>query len=161
LPSPIAEVITNLEGEGAIVLDREDASIDQIAGLERAFKDHDCVGVTLTTPDIAKMCRTVEKANPGKKVVLFGVHTTGLSQDDAKAFIDTVDLTTGCASRHLRSQMGEMALLQVGRSVPIFAITQTGKDLILNRMKHIKTPLFVDSRKLPDLKDEDQPRPLF
>ncbi|OFV67119.1 MAG: methanogenesis marker protein 8 [Candidatus Syntrophoarchaeum caldarius] len=161
LTSPIVEVIRNLEGEGAIILDPERASIDQVAGLERAFKDHDCVGVTLTSPDVAKMCRDVEKANPGKKAVLFGVHTTGLSRDDAKALIDTVDLTTGCASRHLRSQIGEMALLQVGRSVPIFAITQTGKELILNRMKHITTQLFVETRTLPELKDEDQPSPLF
>jgi len=72
-----------------------------------------------------------------------------------------VDITTGCASRVIRETVGNKALAQVGTGVPLFALSQKGKELLLERAKEVTTPILINTMKLPVLPEDKQPRPLI
>jgi len=80
-------------------------------------------------------------------VIIIGVHVTGMGDDDAKNFVDTVDITTGCASRAIRGVVAGKALAQVGTSVPLFGLSQKGKELLLERAKEVTTPILINTMK--------------
>jgi len=162
--SPIPEVIRKLKTKGSIILDEANATIDQAKGLELAFEKYDNVGVTVCNLDDAKRCREVEAARQAagekKSAVLFGVHVTGMSEAEAKKFMELVDLVTACASKHVR-HLASNALLQLGVAVPIFVLSEKGKEVALNRIKHIKRQILIKTGELPELPEGRQPRPLL
>jgi hypothetical protein len=84
---------------------------------------------------------------------------TGLSQDEAESLVSTSDLVTSCASKTIREIAGAGALLQAGISVPIFAMTQKGKLLVLEKIRQSDEPVLVKPTRLPALGDK-QPSPL-
>jgi hypothetical protein len=45
--------------------------------------------------------------------------------------------------------------------VPLFALSQKGKELLLERAKEVTTPILVNTMKLPVLPEEKQPKPLM
>lgn len=51
-------------------------------------------------------------------------------------------------------------LAQVGTAVPLFALTQKGKELVVERAKDIKSPLLINTMPLPVLPENKQPREL-
>jgi hypothetical protein len=75
-------------------------------------------------------------------------------------FVDVVDITTGCASLSIREAVKGKALVQVGTAVPLFAMTQRGKELLLERAKEVTSPILINTMNLPILPDEKQPHPL-
>jgi putative methanogenesis marker protein 8 len=156
--SPIPEVISRLRDNGCIVVDPANATIDQERGLRIAF-DHGsrCVGVTVAGLDEAKGCRSIESGS--KNAVLFGVHTSGMSMEDAKEFMKTIDITTACASKQIR-EFANNALIQAGTKIPVFAMTEIGKEILLNRIKYMRKKVLIKTCKLPELEDR-QPRPVF
>ncbi|HIH70333.1 methanogenesis marker 8 protein [Methermicoccus shengliensis] len=157
--SPIASTIEHIKGAGGHVLDEQHATIDQVRGLERAMElGYRRIGITVSTVEDARACRRL--ARDGMSVALFGVHLTGLTQAEAREMAELVDVMTACASRHVREQAGERALLQAGASVPMFALTQLGKELMLERMKDVPSPLFVRRTKLPHTEQGRSPSPL-
>lgn len=159
--SPIPEVIARLKARGCMILDETNATIDQAKGLALAFEKYDRVGVTVCSLDDAEQCRKVEAAARGRKsAVLFGVHVTGMGEAEAKRFMELVDLVTACASKHVR-RLARNALLQLGVAVPIFVLSEKGKEIALNRIKHIKRQVLIRTAELPELPEERQPRPLL
>jgi hypothetical protein len=66
------------EGIGAErVLDPRTAKIDQIAGMEKTFMmGYSKIGITLTSAEQASDLRNIY----GKKIMIFGVHTTGITE---------------------------------------------------------------------------------
>lgn len=157
--SPIASTIEHIKGAGGHVLDEHHATIDQPRGLERAIAlGYRRIGVTVSTVEDARACRRLER--DGVSVALFGVHVTGLTQDEAREMAELVDVMTACASRHVREQAGERALLQAGASVPVFALTQLGKELILERIRDVSSPMLIRRAKLPHIEQDKSPRPL-
>lgn len=160
--SPIPGVIRRIQELGGIVLDPETADLNQTGGLNRAIKlGHKKIGVTVAIAEDAKKCREIEKQNPGVELVLFGVHTTGMSDRDAEMFVDLVDMTTGCTSKWVRLHAaGKKILSQHGTAVPIYTFTQQGKEMLLERAKEIEDPILVTTEKLPQAPEHKQPRPL-
>ncbi|MDY6966459.1 MAG: methanogenesis marker 8 protein [Halobacteriota archaeon] len=159
--SPLQGVISRLKERGCIILDEDNASMDQVQGLKMAFDNGwEKVGVTLADLDTAKRCREVEE-EAGKTAVLIGVHTTGMSADDAEEFLKTVDITTACASKYLREFAGKYAILQLGVAIPIFAISEVGREILLNRVKCMKKQVLIKTIDLPELPEDRQPRPLL
>ncbi len=69
-----------------------------------------------------------------------------------------MDIITGCESRVVRRMV--KLVLQAGTSVPMFAITQRGKELLLERAKEVDSPILVSTAQLPVLPEHKQPRPL-
>ncbi len=143
--SPIPRLIAAIEEQGGVVLDRETARIDLAAGVQRAGDTGlRRVGVTVADPDAAAEIR---RRFPDS--LIFGVHTTGLSRDEAERLVQAADLVTACASRTVREAAGKVALLQGGAAIPVFALTPRGKELILAKLRESGNPLLVKSEKLP------------
>ena len=45
--------------------------------------------------------------------------------------------------------------VQVGKSIPIFALSQNGKELIMERMKDLERPILITPNdELPDVKGD-------
>ncbi|MDI6876500.1 MAG: DUF2099 family protein [Methanomicrobiales archaeon] len=143
--SPIPQLISAIEEQGGVVLDRETARIDLAAGVQRAcdagFRQ---VGVTVADPDVAAEIR---RRFPDS--LIFGVHTTGISRGGAERLVQAADLVTACASRTVREAAGRVALLQAGAAIPVFAITPRGKEIVLAKLRESGDPLLVKSEKLP------------
>jgi len=153
--TPIKEVMDRIETHGGFVLDHQTAKLDQPAGVDLAVKKgYRNIAVTVAGPDAAEIIR---RNYPD--TLIFVVHTSGLSEDEARRLSAVVDLVTGCASKAVRHIIGPKALLQAGASIPIFALTTRGKELIARRIVESKAPLFLKNSRLPVTGDQE-PRPL-
>jgi len=157
----IPKLKNRVEEKGGILLDGKNAIINQPLGVARAIEmGFERVAVTVATISDAQQCRHIE-SETGATVVVIGVHVTGMGEDVASDFIDAVDITTGCASRVIRKTVGNKALAQVGTGVPLFALSQKGKEILLERAKEVTTPILINTMKLPVLPEDKQPRPLI
>lgn len=100
-------------------------------------------------------------AELGVRPIILAVHTTGISNQDAEALAESCDLVWSCASRAVREVIGKAAKLQIGISIPVFALTDEGKRLILNRALHFPESLVMHRASLPLAPDGKQPEPLI
>ena len=108
----------------------------------------------MAKPDVAERIR---KAYPDS--LIFGVHVTGLTHEEAESIVAVADLMTACASKTVREVAGAKALLQAGVSVPIFAITKRGKEIIIEKIRQTDEQVLIKPTRLPVL-DAAQPEPL-
>jgi putative methanogenesis marker protein 8 len=152
--TPVEGIIKSIQAKGGEVLDPP--RIDQVAGLQKALeRGYEHVGVTVPSVKEAQQCRAIS-AN----AVIFGVHLTDISREDAAKFCEIADLITACASPHIRALATDKALVQAGTAIPIFALTPKGKVLLLERAKEVENPLLLNTMQLPVLPEERQPQPL-
>ncbi len=155
---PIREIIEGIESIGGIVLDKENARIEQSEGLRKACElGYKNIAVSVAASKDAKELRTIEREY-SINLILIGVHLTGIHCNEAKELIGAVDIVTGCASMAVREMV--KPVLQVGTSVPMFAITQKGKELLIERAKEVESPILLNTMRLPVLPEHKQPRPL-
>ncbi len=153
--TPYREVMDRIEKGGGFVLDRDRASIDQLAGVALALvQGFRKIAVTVAVPETAE---TIRRIHP--KTLIFGVHVTGLSEKEAEMLVTASDLVTSCASRTIRDAVKKDVLVQAGTAIPIFAMTMAGKNLIMEKIRLSTEPVLVKSTKLPVLADQ-QPDPL-
>jgi putative methanogenesis marker protein 8 len=159
--TPIPELIRRIEEKGGTVLDQQTAALDQIAGVEKSIQmGQKRIGVSvICAADVKKMRELEQKHNV--EIITFGVHVTGMGPQEAQELISLVDMTTGCTSKHVREYIKGHALAQFGTAIPIFAITQRGKELLLERAKEVTDPILINTMKLPVLPEDKQPRPLI
>jgi putative methanogenesis marker protein 8 len=152
---PIPDVIDRIEKNGGMVLDRTGGRIDQLAGTRLAYaRGYRLVAVTIATAETAEEIR-----REFPEALIIAVHTTGTTPEEAERLARSADLITACASAHVRSVAGKRALLQAGTAIPVFAMTQRGKDLILSKVRWTKDQVLVQGAKLP-YAGERQPKPL-
>ena len=143
--SPIPEVIDRIEENGGDVIDHSEASINQQAGVLKAQElGYSAIGVTVSTAEDAVAIRELESG-----AFIIAVHTTGISRQEVEQLATSADLITACASSAVREVAGKKALLQAGSSIPVFAMTQIGKDLILDKIRSEPGQLVVMGAKLP------------
>ncbi|MFA5331678.1 MAG: methanogenesis marker 8 protein [Methanoregula sp.] len=153
---PYPEVISRIEANSGIVIDKVHASLNQSAGVAKAYElGFRKVAATVAIPSEAKELRD---HCPG--VILFGVHVSGLDRENAELLASSCDLVTSCASGIIRDVAGKNALLQAGVTVPVFAMTRSGKELILEKIRHSDDPVLFRTTRLPALGDQ-QPEPLI
>ena len=156
---PIPEVIAGIEERGGTVLDKIKARIDQACGLIMACEmGYRNIAVSLVDLQEAVRLRAIEKER-GINLILIGAHLTGIKNEEAAPLIGALDIVTGCASRTVRDIV--LPVIQMGTSVPMFAMTQKGKELLCERAKEVDSPLFVNTMKLPVLPEHKQPKPLL
>jgi len=116
------------------VLDPETARIDQVAGARKAWDmGYHRIGVTVVKGNEAALLRK----EFGERVVLFAVHTSGATEEDARMLFANCDLATACASKHMWELGKKLGAMQVGNKVPVFAITPLGKEICSIRLKQI------------------------
>jgi len=153
--SPYLPVMDRIEQNGGFVLDREHAAMDQVAGValaaEKGFRK---IAVTVASPASAQEIR---KIHPD--TLIFAVHVTGLSREEAETLVSSSDLVTTCASKTIRETAGPKALMQAGTAIPIFAMTKRGKALLIEKIRCSDEQVLIKSTKLPALGDQ-QPNPL-
>lgn len=154
--SPIPETVQKIKDRSGIVLDEKTAVIDPLAGAQKAAAlGYRNIAVTTASAETAHALRLYEKESGGFSFIIIGVHTTGLSAEEARLMAENADIITLCASRCLRDVK---PLLQVGTSVPLIALTQSGKELLLERAKYVNGSLLVNTMPLPYLPEQKQPR---
>ena len=155
---PIEGIIKGITERGGIVLDPSTAKMDPIEGVKKAAElGNKKIAVTVAFAETAKELRKLE-AELGLDLIIIGVHVTGLSMENAQIMLENADITTSCASKCMRDLVKPLA--QVGTAVPLFALTQKGKELVIERAKDIKTPILINTMTLPVLPEEKQPREL-
>jgi putative methanogenesis marker protein 8 len=156
---PISQIIEGISARGGHVLSQEDARIDQVDGARWAAEQGFLkIAVTVADPKSAEELRLLEKSK-AIRIMIIGVHLTGINEDDAKRLLAAADIVTGCASKHIRNLV--KPLVQVGTAVPLFGITPWGKELLVERAKEVELPLLINTMPLPVLPEKKQPRPLI
>jgi putative methanogenesis marker protein 8 len=149
--SPIREVIKRVEAAGGIVLDKATARIDQVEGVKRAV-DSGFKRVAVSVAGFqAKAIGAVRRfeADAGVDVLIFSVCNTCVCKADVK-HIAQADVVCASASKMLRESIGGEALLQLGVTIPVYALTEKGKRLVLAYLAEFKDRLVVfRTRRLP------------
>jgi putative methanogenesis marker protein 8 len=149
--SPIKQIIEHGEADGGVVLDKTSARIDQIEGVKRAsdlgFK-HIAVSVAgFQAKDISEIRKF--EASAKADVSVFSVCNTCVGNADV-THIAKADVACASASKLLRSKIGNKALLQLGVTIPVYALTEKGKRLVLVYLAEFKDKLVVfRTSKLP------------
>jgi putative methanogenesis marker protein 8 len=149
--SPIQEIIERIEADGGIILDKSNSQIDQVEGVKHAFE----LGFKRVAVSVAgfqsKAIREIRKFETDAKadVLIFSVCNTCVGNADV-ALIAKADIACASASKILRTRIGKKALLQVGVTIPVYALTEKGKRLVLAYLTEFKDKLVVfRTSKLP------------
>ena len=159
---PIAEIQEGLVKRGCLLLNKQ-ATVDQVQGYQKAA----CAGfrgiaVTVAGSNAKEAALLREMgAKLGARPFLLAVHTTGISEAQSAVLAETCDLVWSCASKAVREVAGKTACLQMGVSIPVFALTVEGKRLLLNRALHFTGPLAMHRASLPLAPEGKQPEPLI
>lgn len=145
--TPYPEIVDSMGRER--VLDPETGKIDTLKGVELAKGlGFERIGVTLVSAEEAETIRR----RFGDDIALFAVHTTGVTENEARRLFDTCDIITACASKWIRQMAPKRSLLSVGNKIPVYAATELGKRILEKRLSIIGTNKSIDS--------DDLPRPL-
>lgn len=159
---PIKEIQEGLERKGCILLDRI-CTIDQVRGFERAIEaGFGRIAVTIAGRNAFEAKKLQELGEiVGTEPIILAVHTTGISEADARELSDGCDIIWSCASKAVRETVGKKAGLQIGISIPVFALTKTGKRIVLNRALNFDGGLVINRASLPLVPEGKQPEPLL
>ena len=149
--SPVQKIIEHVEAEGGVVLDEISARIDQAEGTKRAFE----LGFKRVAVSVAGFqARAISEIRAFEDsaktdVLIFSVCNTCVSEADV-ADIGKADIACASASKVLRSKIGGKALMQLGVTIPVYALTEKGKRLVLSYLGEFKDKLVVfKTSKLP------------
>jgi putative methanogenesis marker protein 8 len=155
---PIPEVIAAIHQMGGYVLDPATARIDQAAGFRLAAgQGHKKIAVSVVDVASASRVRDMEDEVEAE-AILMAAHQTGIGREETRKLLKLVDVVTSCASGNVRELV--KPLIQVGTAIPLFGLTENGKDLLIERAKEIESPILVNTMKLPVLPEGKQPGPL-
>jgi putative methanogenesis marker protein 8 len=142
--SPIKEITEHIEEDGGVVLDKASARIDQVEGVKRAF-DLGFKRVAVSVAGFqAKAISEIRKleAEVGLDVLIFSVCNTCVGNADV-VHIAKADVACASASKLLRTEIGKKALLQLGVTIPVYALTDKGKKLVLAYLAEFKDKLVI------------------
>lgn len=158
---PIPEIQRGLTERGCILLDGM-GTIDQLQGFREAAKaGFKKIVVTIAGKQAAE---AKDLRGEGRRLdiepTIFAVHTTGVDGEQAARLAEDCDVVWSCASRWIREVVGRRALLQIGVSIPVYALTRRGKALVLNRALNFDGGLVIHRATLPCLRENRQPQPL-
>jgi putative methanogenesis marker protein 8 len=149
--SPIREIIERVEADGGIILDKASARIDQVEGVKRAFDlgfEHAAVSVAGFQAKAISEIRAFE-ANARADVLVFSVCNTCVGNADVE-HIAKADIACASASNILRTKIGNGVLLQLGMTIPVYALTEKGKRLVLAYLSEFEDKLVIfRTSKLP------------
>ena len=142
--SPIPEIIQKIRSENGIVLDEETAIIDQVGGVKKALD----LGFRRVAVSVAGFqSKTISEirrleANVKAEVLIFSVCNTCVGKSDVK-YIAKADFVCASASKILREEIGKKAILQLGVTIPVYALTERGKRLVLAYLEEFKDRLVI------------------
>jgi putative methanogenesis marker protein 8 len=158
--SPIPRIIKRIEAKGGVVLDRGTARIDQVEGFKRA-SDLGFRRVAVSVAGFqAKAISEIRNLESRLDItaLIFSVCNTCLTMKDVP-HISKADVACASASRILRRKIGRKAVLQLGVTIPVYALTNRGKRFILAYLAEYEHKLVAfRTGKLPYLPEGRGPR---
>ena len=150
--SPIKGIIEHIKDKNGIVLDEKSARIDQVGGiLKAADLGYKRIAVTVAS-FMSKSMEKIRKIDKEKKirVAIFSVCNTCADNEDVERILSHADIVCASASKLIREKVGPKALMQLGVTIPVFALTEFGKNLILAYLEKFKDKLVIfRTNKLP------------
>lgn len=159
--SPIRSIIEYIKAKGGSVLDEASARIDQAGGVVRAAKlGHQRIAVTVASfnSDSIEKIRRFEKER-AVQVAIFSVCNTCAESGDVDRILIGADVVCASASRLIREKVGPKALLQLGLTIPVFALTRLGKELLLSYLVDFDESIVAfRTRRMPYLVEGRGPK---
>ncbi len=129
--SPIGRTRERLEDAGCEIL-FPDAAIDQVKGVEKAAElGYKNIAVTINAlmdENFQKLKRMEEKYKVS--VTSLTICTTGAAEEKIREIEEYSDIVWSCASKSVRERMGEKAILQLSKKIPVFVLTRKGLNLV-------------------------------
>ncbi len=142
--SAIPEIIDQIEANEGLVLSREDARIDQLEGLRQAgqlgFKRVAVSVAGFQAGNISLIRDFSEDAQ--LETIVFSVCNTCISESDLE-HVARADIACASASRILRQKVGPKAVLQLGVTIPVYALTGEGRRLVLAYLDEFMGKLVI------------------
>lgn len=137
--TPIPEMIDKIGPEN--VLNPQTCELNQLEGLKMAIdKGYKNIAVTILPCDMIQEIRELEIPDD-VNVYIFVAHTTDASLRDAEIAFEYADVITACASKTVRDLAEKNEVYYSGSKVPIFAVTEKGREFLDNRLEKIGKPL--------------------
>ena len=93
--------------------------------------------VTVVSADDVKRIREIEKQYEDVRVYIFVAHVSEVSEEDAEIILDYADVVTGCASKYIRDIGIDRGFFKAGDCIPIFGISEDGKNFLKRRIDKI------------------------
>ena len=159
--SPIASIIKHIKENGGFILDETSALIDQAEGVAKAAElGYRSVAATVASfkSDAIDGIRGVQK-DRGIEVVVFSICNTCATETDVDRILAGADIVCASASRLIRERVGPKANMQLGVAIPLFALTEFGKKLILGYLTEFDDSIVAfRTRKLPYIVEGRGPR---
>jgi hypothetical protein len=87
---------------------------------------------------------------------VFSICNTCTAEKDLK-HVANADIVTASASRAIREQLGPKALMQLGVTIPVFALTERGKEIMLAYLSEFDQKIVVFRARLPYLVEKKGP----
>jgi len=156
--SPIKLIIQHIKTNQGTILDSRTARIDQARGFEKAaemgFKKIAVTVAGFQAEHITRI-RRLEKTL-GVEATLFSICNTCTTQGNMK-HVANADLVTASASRIIREQIGSGALMQLGVTIPVFALTKRGKQTMLAYLSRFDQNVVAFRAHLPYIVEQRGP----
>ena len=156
--SPIKQIIRHIQAQGGLILDSKTAKIDEAKGFQKAaemgFKKIAVTVAGFQANQITKIRLLENKL--GVKATVFSICNTCTAEKDLE-HIANADVVTASASRIIRKQIGAKALMQLGVSIPVFALTERGKEIMLTYLSKFDQKVVVFRAHLPYIVEQKGP----
>jgi putative methanogenesis marker protein 8 len=142
--SPIDKTIEYVESNGGTILDRATARVDQLGGVKRAFdKGFKRIAVSVAGYQSKTIDRIRQfEASCRADILIFSVCNTCITETSVK-HIAKADIVCASASRLLRTKIGSKALMQLGVTIPVYALTDKSKRLVLAYLAEFNSKLVA------------------
>jgi len=148
--SPVDGIIQEIRARGGSILDAVSATIDQSQGfLKAAETGFSKIAVTVAGFQARHItCTRRLERQLGIEATVFSVCNTCVSIEDVK-HIANADIVTASASKIIREQIGPKALMQIGVTIPVFALTKKGKETMLTYLSGFDQNIVAFRTRLP------------
>jgi len=148
--SPIEEIVQHIKANDGSILDEASARIDQTKGFEKAAEiGFGKIAVTVAgfhARHITRIRRLEKKL--GVEATIFSVCNTCTIAEDVH-HVGNADIVTASASRIIREQIGPKAIMQLGVTIPVFALTERGKRTMLAYLSKFDDKIVAFRTRLP------------
>jgi putative methanogenesis marker protein 8 len=156
--SPVGQIVQHIRAQGGSILDLETAKIDQAKGFQKAaesgFKRIAVTVAGFQAKQITKIRSLERKLNV--EAAIFSVCNTCAAEEDLR-HIAKGDVVTASASRAIRKKIGPKALMQLGVTIPVFALTRRGKEIMLTYLSKFDQKIVAFRAHLPYIVEKKGP----
>lgn len=148
--SPVKGIIRHIRDGGGLILDEETARISQTEGFKKAAEmGYKRIAVTVAGFQ-AKQITEIKQLGKklGLEAIVFSVCNTCTSMSDMK-HVAKADIVTASASALIRKHIGPKALMQLGVTIPVFALTDEGRKTMLAYLSRFNQKIVAFRAHLP------------